>query len=83
MNFNSTYFENSDCEYYPCHNTESINCLFCYCPLYFMQCPGTYTMLGTVKDCSQCTITHEPKNGWKIVQKYLQLHQEKKLWLLY
>ncbi len=79
MKFDSTYFENHDCEYYPCHDTDSINCLFCYCPLYFMQCPGVYTMLGNVKDCSKCTITHNPNKGWKIVQKYLQLQQEKKL----
>ncbi|MBQ3009245.1 MAG: metal-binding protein, partial [Oscillospiraceae bacterium] len=29
------FFENRDCEYYPCHKTDHpLNCLFCYCPLY-------------------------------------------------
>lgn len=31
------FFENKECEYYPCHkDMESINCLFCYCPLYHL-----------------------------------------------
>ena len=31
------FFQNRDCEYFPCHETkhpEDFNCLFCYCPLY-------------------------------------------------
>ena len=41
------YFENKECQYYPCHtNIEHINCLFCYCPLYTQEnCPGTYQYL--------------------------------------
>ena len=30
------FFQNRDCEYFPCHATkhpEDFNCLFCYCPL--------------------------------------------------
>jgi Zn-finger protein len=78
MKFDSTYFENRDCEYYPCHEREHINCLFCYCPLYFLACPGDYLMIdvpgksGTIKDCSQCTVTHDPDKGWEIVQKALR-----------
>ena len=33
----STYFKNTECKYFPCHNTSpeaDFNCLFCYCPLY-------------------------------------------------
>lgn len=72
----STYFENRDCEYYPCHAEEHINCLFCYCPLYFLKCPGDYTWVAgaadhQVKDCSNCTVTHDPVQGWKIVQQGL------------
>ena len=27
------YFENRDCQYYPCHKgMAEMNCLFCYCP---------------------------------------------------
>ena len=32
-----TWFQNRDCEYFPCHDDvreEEFNCLFCYCPLY-------------------------------------------------
>ena len=31
------FFQNTDCEYFPCHKTahpERFNCLFCYCPLH-------------------------------------------------
>ena len=31
------FFQNKECEYFPCHkaeNEEEFNCLFCYCPLY-------------------------------------------------
>ena len=34
------YFRNVDCAYFPCHevkNPEEFNCLFCYCPLYFIE----------------------------------------------
>jgi Zn-finger protein len=103
MEFNYQYFENRACEHYPCHDIEHINCLFCYCPLYDLKCPGNYKMIaedgepcpcresGTVilrrcrkechskpliKDCSACTITHDPKNSWKIIQKYLLLNKK-------
>ena len=40
------FFQNTDCEYFPCHKTahpERFNCLFCYCPLYALgrECAGT------------------------------------------
>ncbi|MBQ3030427.1 MAG: metal-binding protein, partial [Agathobacter sp.] len=36
------YFENRECQYYPCHAMEHMNCLFCYCPFNHMeQCPGS------------------------------------------
>ena len=35
------FFENKECQYYPCHKgIENMNCLFCYCPLYSREhCP--------------------------------------------
>ncbi len=57
------FFQNTDCEYFPCHKGagENFNCLFCYCPLYALgaQCGGNfrYTDQG-VKDCSHCLIPH-------------------------
>ena len=61
------YFENRDCQYYPCHEMEHINCLFCYCPLNAMEhCPGTPVFLElngkTIKDCSNCTFPHQAEN---------------------
>ncbi len=28
------FFENKDCEFYPCHKVSEQNCLFCFCQLY-------------------------------------------------
>lgn len=57
------YFENKDCEFYPCHKAEHLNCLFCFCPLYNMDCGGNFKMVEDshgklIKDCSDCTIPH-------------------------
>lgn len=72
-------FSHKECEFYPCHKIEDgedQNCLFCYCPLAWLKCPGTYTIIESPKnilrkDCSQCTITHGNK-GWEIVQHWLK-----------
>ena len=72
MNYN--FFENTKCEYYPCHKAEKINCLFCFCPLYNMEeCGGDFTYADVkgkkVKDCSRCTFPHIPENYEKIIEK--------------
>ena len=37
------FFSHKQCEYYPCHPLDEINCLFCYCPLYILKdCKGNY-----------------------------------------
>ena len=61
------YFENRECQYYPCHEMEHVNCLFCYCPLNHMEhCLGTPEYIEVkgeiIKDCSKCTFPHEAKN---------------------
>ena len=72
---NYDFFQNSACEYFPCHkcvDTENFSCLFCYCPLYALgdQCGGnfTYTEEG-IKDCSGCLIPHRRENFQRIVCK--------------
>lgn len=64
---NSEFFQNDDCEFFPCHkvqNTEEFNCQFCYCPLYFLDnCGGNFKLTAKgVKDCSDCTIPHLNRN---------------------
>ena len=62
------FFQNRDCEYFPCHETkhpEDFNCLFCYCPLYMLgrKCGGNFTYLESgVKDCSECLVPHRREN---------------------
>ena len=72
---NYDFFQNSACEYFPCHkcqDPENFSCLFCYCPLYALgdQCGGnfTYTKEG-IKDCSGCVIPHRRENYQRIVCK--------------
>ena len=65
---NYSFFQNRDCEYFPCHkikNIENFNCLFCYCPLYFLgeKCGGAfeYTKKG-IKSCVKCVFPHQKEN---------------------
>ena len=57
------FFQNKECEWFPCHSAlqiENFSCLMCFCPLYnFTNCGGNYILLdGDVKDCSNCLIPH-------------------------
>ena len=76
MEHSHRFFENSSCEYYPCHkNIENINCLFCYCPLYSLEhCPGKYEYIEVkgqkIKSCMDCTFPHEADN-YDVVIKIL------------
>ena len=73
---NYSYFQNKECEYFPCHQNvkeSEFNCLFCYCPLYALgvNCGGnfTYTQQG-IKDCSNCTRPHQ-KNSYESIMKQM------------
>ncbi len=70
------FFENELCEFYPCHKgLKEINCLFCYCPMYFKEeCLGTPVYKKVqgqlVKDCSQCEFPHDPEH-YDLIMKAL------------
>ncbi len=67
---NYKYFAHRECEFYPCHKAEKLNCLFCYCPLYFLECGGSYRLTSRgLKDCSQCLLPHSETGYDYIVQK--------------
>lgn len=75
------FFCNTDCKYFPCHETkkpEDFNCLFCFCPLYFFEeCGGNYRTLDSgVKDCTTCMIPHTPKGYDHIVKKLKERFDE-------
>ena len=61
-----TWFQNRECEYFPCHNDvkeEDFNCLFCYCPLYRSpKCGGAFVMRNGRKDCSYCLLPHNDES---------------------
>ena len=78
----TTYFKgytNRQCEFYPCHKNVKgeFNCLFCYCPLVFIDCKGTYTIFtdkhgAERKDCSACILPHNGiEKSWNFIQKSL------------
>lgn len=68
------FFENKECQYYPCHKgMDHQNCLFCYCPLYSMEhCPGEYKYIESngkmIKECSGCTFSHKAENYDVIIE---------------
>ncbi|GAB6124771.1 cysteine-rich small domain-containing protein [Humidesulfovibrio idahonensis] len=68
------HFQNAACEYFPCHkgvDTAAFNCLFCYCPLFFLKdCGGNPAWRGLVKDCTGCSLPHAP-GGWAAIQTRL------------
>ena len=70
------FFQNKGCEYFPCHpgaETDSFNCLFCYCPLYALgkKCGGDFVYLENgVKDCSACLFPHQPENYDALLARY-------------
>lgn len=73
------FFQNRDCEYFPCHATkhpEDFNCLFCYCPLYALGrgCGGNfrYTENG-IKDCSGCLFPHRRENYDRVIARFMEI----------
>ncbi len=73
------FFQNRDCEFFPCHEgvpEEDFNCLFCYCPLYTLgeRCGGdcTYTANG-VKSCVECSFPHRRENYDALLRRFPEL----------
>lgn len=62
------YFQNRECEFFPCHkgaDESDFNCLFCYCPLYALghECGGNFRYLENgIKSCENCMIPHKLAN---------------------
>ena len=72
----SRFFQNTACEYFPCHEgvaEKDFNCLFCYCPLYALgkSCGGDceYTAEG-IKNCESCSFPHHRENYDKILTRF-------------
>lgn len=81
MKNDHSFFQNSQCEYFPCHkvkDSESFNCLFCYCPLYALgeNCGGNFKYLDNgIKDCSACLVPHSPSGYDYINSKFPEIAQ--------
>jgi Zn-finger protein len=77
------YFQNSDCEYFPCHTVmtdpDNFSCLFCYCPLYRdHDCPGYPDFSHGIKDCSNCDYPHKAENYYNVVDFLVKKTVERK-----
>lgn len=76
MSENYKFFQHKECEYFPCHKTnspEDFNCLFCYCPLYALgkDCGGNYKILESgIKSCEDCMFPHVKDNYSKVNSRF-------------
>lgn len=79
----SIYFKgytNQACEFIPCHKgvRGEFNCLFCYCPLAYLECVGPYKVFTDKhgqrrKDCSSCKLPHDGyEKSWNFIQHALE-----------
>ena len=75
------FFTNTACQYFPCHKSpsaEKFNCLFCFCPLYFLEeCGGNFKLHKHIKDCSDCSIPHTIE-GYDFIIKKIKCALEEK-----
>ncbi|MSS44385.1 metal-binding protein [Anaerosalibacter bizertensis] len=75
------FYRNIACKYFPCHkvkNEEEFSCLFCYCPLYFLEeCGGNHQNYKGIKDCTNCLIPHSPKGYEYINNKIMEVNKER------
>ena len=70
---NYKFFQNTNCEFFPCHNCDidEFNCIFCHCPLYPLgkECGGNFTFLENgKKSCENCNIPHT-RIGYEHIMK--------------
>ena len=76
------FFNNHECEYFPCHQTDdpdAFNCLFCYCPLYMLgeRCGGDFRYIENgIKDCSACLIPHQKDAAAYICSRFPEIAEE-------
>lgn len=81
MSDNYKFFSHKECEYFPCHkvkDTESFNCLFCYCPLYALgnKCGGNFRYNDRgIKDCTGCILPHKKESYEYIVEKFGEISE--------
>ena len=67
------YFSNTECEFYPCHkNLKKINCLFCFCPLFPIDC------WDEKKNCAECVYPHIASNYEPIIAKLTAEHLKRR-----
>ncbi|MDP4177119.1 MAG: cysteine-rich small domain-containing protein [Bacillota bacterium] len=81
MSENYKFFRHEKCEYFACHEVKddsNFNCLFCYCPLYFLEdCGGNNSYINGIKNCTNCMIPHS-KGGYDyIVNKIVEINKAK------
>ena len=72
------FIQNKDCSWFPCHDIDEDrhDCKFCYCPLFFADCNGNYSLTDEgIKDCTDCLKPHIDKKF--IFKEIRRLESEK------
>ncbi|ODS35807.1 MAG: hypothetical protein A7316_03245 [Candidatus Altiarchaeales archaeon WOR_SM1_86-2] len=70
-----------ECEYYPCHDLDEMDCTFCFCPFY--PCGDTSTGGELIKTeggkevwgCKNCTWIHKPEVAQKVLDEILKIEE--------
>jgi Zn-finger protein len=71
-------FRNTSCEYWSCHIGD-VNCLFCFCPLYHLDCGGDFCFTEAgIKDCSGCMLPHSEDGYDRVIGVLKRINEEKK-----
>lgn len=66
---NYKFFTHPECSFFPCHDLKDWkSCLFCWCPLYLLDCDGNYTVHDGIKDCSACVMPHTEEGYDRILE---------------
>ena len=71
---------NRECEYYSCHNSDEINCTFCFCPFYPCNDNLTGGEVVTTEEgkvvwgCKKCVWIHKTEVAQKILNEFLKLN---------
>ena len=69
-----------ECEYYPCHDLDEMDCTFCFCPFYPCEDTSTGGEIVTTENgdavwgCKNCTWIHIPEIARKVLNEFLKLN---------
>jgi hypothetical protein len=73
MSSKYSFFQHRECEFFPCHQDNNQNCLFCYCPLFNTE-ECVKLDVNNINKCCYCKFPHIKNNYNKIIKKLKVLY---------